>query len=122
MILKKNNTDRSVFFVDASKEFRKEGPRNYLDPEHIDKIVDAVLKREDVEKFAHLATFKEIQGNDFNLNIPRYVDNSEEEEEIDLYATFTELAQLDQQEADVDSQLAKYFKELGIDLNEKVTA
>lgn len=118
VILKKNNTDRSVFFVDASKEFRKEGPRNYLDPEHIDKIVDAVLKREDVEKFAHLATFKEIQGNDFNLNIPRYVDNSEEEEEIDISSTFAELTKLNNQESEVDLQLSKYFKELGFAFEE----
>ena len=121
VILKKNNTDRSVFFVDASKEFRKEGPRNYLDPEHIDKIVDAVLMREDVEKFAHLATFEEIQGNDFNLNIPRYVDNSEEEEEIDIKATFAELAKLDLQEVEVDMRLSKYFNELGVCLVGKVT-
>lgn len=118
VILKKNNTDRSVFFVDASKKFRKEGPRNYLDPEHIDKIVDAVLKREDVEKFAHLATFKEIQGNDFNLNIPRYVDNSEEEEEIDISSTFAELTKLNNQESEVDLQLSKYFKELGFAFEE----
>lgn len=121
VILKKNNTDRSVFFVDASKEFRKEGPRNYLDPEHIDKIVEAVLKREDVEKFAHLATFEEIQSNDFNLNIPRYVDNSEKEEKIDISATFADLAKLERQEAEVDVQLSKYFQELGIVLDEKVT-
>lgn len=122
VILKKNNPDRSVFFVDASKEFRKEGPRNYLDPEHIDQIVDAVLKREDVEKFAHLATFEEIQGNDFNLNIPRYIDNSEEEEAIDIESTFFELTKLGQQETEVDSQLSKLFKELGICFDEKVTA
>lgn len=120
VILKKNNTDRSVFFVDASKEFRKEGPRNFLDPEHIDKIVDAVLRREDVEKFAHLATFEEIQGNDFNLNIPRYVDNSEEEDEIDITATFSEIAKLDILEKEVDFKLEEFFKELGINLYEKV--
>ena len=122
VILKKNNTDRSVFFVDASKEFRKEGSRNYLDPKHIDKIVEAVLKREDVEKFAHLATFEEIQGNDFNLNVPRYIDNSEEEKEVDIQSTFSELTKLDQQEAEVDLQLSRFFKELGIRFDEKVTA
>ena len=120
VILKKNNTNRSVFFVDASKEFRKEGPRNYLDPEHIDKIVNAVLKREDVEKFAHLATFEEIQGNEFNLNIPRYIDNSEEEEEIDIESTFAELAKLDSQEGEIDLILEKFFKELWIGIGTKV--
>ena len=122
VVLKKDNTDRSVLFVDASKEFRKEGPRNYLDSEHIDKIADVVLKRKDVEKFAHLATFEEIQGNDFNLNIPRYIDSSEEEEEIDIESTFSELAKLDQQEAEVDLQLSRFFKELGIRFDEKMTA
>lgn len=119
VVLKKNNTDRSVLFVDASKEFRKEGPRNYLDPEHIDKIVDAVLRREDVEKFAHLATFEEIQSNDFKLHMPCYIDNSEEEEEIDIESTFSELAKLNQREAKVDLQLSKFFKELGISFEEK---
>mgnify|MGYP001647952783 FL=1 len=114
VILKKNNTDRSVFFVDASKEFRKEGPRNYLDPEHINKIVEAVLKRENVEKFAHLATFEEIQSNDFNLNIPRYVDNSEEEAEIDILTIFAELEKLDTQEVAIDKKLDKFLSELGI--------
>lgn len=114
VILKKNNTDRSVFFVDASKEFRKEGPRNYLDPEHINKIVEAVLKRENVEKFAHLATFEEIQSNDFNLNIPRYVDNSEEEAEIDISTIFAELEKLDTQEVAIDKKLDKFLSELGI--------
>lgn len=114
VILKKNNTDRSVFFVDASKEFRKEGPRNYLDPEHINKIVEAVLKRKNVEKFAHLATFEEIQSNDFNLNIPRYVDNSEEEAEIDISTIFAELEKLDTQEVAIDKKLDKFLSELGI--------
>lgn len=119
VILKKNNTDRSVFFVDASKKFRKEGPRNYLDPEHIDKIVNAVLKREDVEKFAHLATFEEIQINDFNLNVPRYVDNFEEEEKIEISAVIAELENLAKQETKVDAELAVFFKELGVNFYEK---
>lgn len=118
LILKKNNTDRSVLFVDASKEFRKEGPRNYLDQDHIEKIVDAVFKRKDVEKFAHLATFEEIQSNDFNLNIPRYIDNSEEEEEIDITAIFADLSALDKQEAAIDKDLNKFLSELSI--NNKV--
>ena len=123
VILKKersDHSDRSVFFVDASKEFRKEGPRNYLDPEHIDKIVDAVLERQDVEKFAHLASFDEVQNNGFNLNIPRYVDTSEKEEEVDIAATLAELAQLSQQETEIDSLLSKYFHELGINSETKV--
>lgn len=121
VILKKNNTDRSVFFVDASKEFRKEGPRNYLEPEHIDKIVDAVLKRKDIEKFAHLATFEEIQGNDFNLNIPRYVENIEEEEQIDIATILAELIDLSSQESKIDDKFADLLNELGIKFNIKAS-
>ncbi len=91
IILKKNNTDRSIFFIDASKEFRKDKAQNYMDPEHIDKIVAAYTERRDIDKFAHLATYEEIKENDFNLNIPRYVDTSEPEPEIDLKALTAEM-------------------------------
>ena len=114
VILKKNNTDRSVFFVDASKEFRKEGPRNYLDPEHINKIVDAVLKRENVEKFAHLAAFEQIENNEFNLNIPRYVDIADEEESINIEESLKELTSLEVKEKAIDSELENFLTELGI--------
>ena len=72
------------------------------------------MKRENVEKFAHLATFEEIQSNDFNLNIPRYVDNSEEEAEIDISTIFAELEKLDTQEVAIDKKLDKFLSELGI--------
>ena len=113
VILKKDNPDRSVFFVDASREFKKVGPRNYLEPKHIDKIVETVLARKDVEKYAHLASFEEIEKNDFNLNIPRYVDNQEEEEQIDINSIFSELNALNNQEKDIDNELENLFKELG---------
>lgn len=114
VILKKDNPGRSVFFVDASGEFKKVGPRNYLEPEHIDKIVNTVKERKDVEKYAHLASFEEIEKNDFNLNIPRYVDTQEAEEQVDLAVTFRELDRLAAEEKDIDSQLAVFFKELGL--------
>lgn len=79
IILKKDRTSRDILFIDASKEFRKDKAQNFLDPEHIDKIVQAYAERRDVEKFAHLASYDEIQENDYNLNIPRYVDTFEEE-------------------------------------------
>ena len=118
MVLKKNSTNRDVLFIDASKEFRKERAQNFLDPEHIEKIFKAFCERKDVEKFAHLATFEEIQKNDFNLNIPRYVDTSEEEEQIDVQETFRELAKIDAEEKVVDEKLAGFFKELGISFRE----
>ncbi len=62
----------------------KEKNQNKLSKENIDKIIEAYKKREDVEKYAHVATFEEIKENDFNLNIPRYVDIFEEEEPVDM--------------------------------------
>ena len=118
VVLKKNNTERNVLFIDASKEFRKERAKNFLDPEHIEKIFTTYTARKDVEKYAHLATFNEIEKNGFNLNIPRYVDTSEEEKEIDLQTTFAELAKLEQEEREVDARLAEFFKELGVCFNE----
>lgn len=114
VVLKKNNPDRSVLFIDGSKEFRKERAKNFLDPVHIEKLFTTYVERKDIEKYAHLATYQEIEQNDFNLNIPRYVDSTEEEEEVDLQATFAELAKLEQEEKDVDAKLAEFFKELGL--------
>ena len=118
IILKKDNPDRSVLFIDASKEFRKERAKNFLDQEHIDKIFNTYIERKDVDKYAHLATMEEIESNGYNLNIPRYVDTSEPEEEIDLNATFAELKKLEQEEKEVDAKLAVFFKELGLNFDE----
>ena len=118
IILKKDNPDRSVLFIDASKEFRKERAKNFLDQEHIDKIFNTYIERKDVDKYAHLATMEEIESNGYNLNIPRYVDSSEPEEEIDLNATFAELKKLEQEEKEVDAKLAVFFKELGLNFDE----
>ena len=84
IILKKDKTDRSVYFIDASEEFEKKGNKNELTEDNIQKIFKALRSREDIDKFAHLAEFDEIEENGFNLNIPRYVDTFEEEEPIDL--------------------------------------
>lgn len=114
IVLKKYNLDRSVLFIDASKEFRRDQSQNFLDPEHINKIFKTYIERKDVDKYAHLATIEEIESNGFNLNITRYVDSLEPEEEIDLNATFAELKKLEQEEKEVDAKLASFFKELGL--------
>lgn len=84
IILRKDKTDRSVYFIDASCEFAKKGNKNELTEENIQKIFKAYKSKEEIDKFAHLAKFEEIEENAFNLNIPRYVDTFEEEEAIDL--------------------------------------
>ena len=114
VVLKKNNPDRSVLFIDGSKEFRKERAKNFLDSEHIDKLFTAFKDRKDIEKYSHLASFEEIQKNEFNLNIPRYVDTLEEEEQIDLQSTIDELSKLRKEELEVDKKLKAFFDELGL--------
>jgi type I restriction enzyme M protein len=114
VFLKKNNRDRSILFVDASKEFKKEKARNLLTDENVKKIVDTVLARKDVDKFAHLASYEEIVKNDYNLNIPRYVDISEPEPEIDINDVISQYHKTEEEENALKEELASYFKDLGI--------
>ena len=95
IVLKKGHVNRDVLFIDASKEYRKEKAQNFMDAEHIDRIMAAYDERKDVDKFAHLATFEEIKENDYNLNIPRYVDTSEPEPEVDLKAVCANIKAID---------------------------
>lgn len=84
IVLKKHREGRDVLFIDASNLYTKGKKQNTMEAEHIDKVVELYKNRESVDKVAYLASFEDIEKNDFNLNIPRYVDTSEEEEEIDL--------------------------------------
>ncbi len=86
MVLKKNRANTDTLIVDASKGFVKEGKNNRLQASHIKRIVDVVVERKAVPKFSTLASKEEIQRNDYNLNIPRYVDSSEPTEPQDVYA------------------------------------
>ena len=105
----------NILFIDASKEFESGKNQNILRDQDIDKIVEAYEKREDIEKFAHIASMDEIAENGFNLNIPRYVDTFEPEPEIDLNAVAKEIRALQGEIKDIDKQLKPYFKELGLD-------
>ncbi|MFM1564380.1 N-6 DNA methylase [Helcococcus ovis] len=84
IILKKNRTNRDVLFIDASREFEKKSNRNELTEENITKILNAYKNRENIDKYAYLASFEEIKENEFNLNIPRYVDTFEPEPIVPL--------------------------------------
>ncbi len=108
-----NQERKDVLFIDASKEFKAGKNQNTLLPEHIDKIFETYKNRAEIEKFSHLASFDEIKENDFNLNIPRYVDTFEEEEEIDLAAVKAEIADLELQLQEVQAQMQDYLEELG---------
>ncbi len=115
LVFKKcRETPDDILFIDASKDFEKVKNQNMLREEHITKIVDTYRNRMVIEKYSHLATLKEVADNDYNLNIPRYVDTFEEEEEIDIQAVMREIKDLEAQRAKLDEEIEVYFKELGL--------
>jgi type I restriction enzyme M protein len=111
---RKNPDD--VLFIDASQGFEKVKTQNKLLPEHIDKIVAAYQNRTNEEKYSHVAPIAEIKANDFNLNIPRYVDTFEEEERIDLEVVAGELGALDVDMKATDDAIAGFCQQLHISL------
>ncbi len=113
LVFKRNKADNSVMFIDASREYQDGKNQNKLRQSDIDKVVATYQARESVDKYAYLASFEEIQENDFNLNIPRYVDTFEEEEEIDIEAVQDEISQLETELEGVKQEMAGYLKELG---------
>lgn len=113
LIFKKQKTDDTVLLIDASSEFKAGKNQNLLTTENIQKIVNTYRARVSVDKYAYLAKPEEIQGNDYNLNIPRYVDTFEAEEEIDLMAVRREREQLKAQLAVLENEMDNYLKELG---------
>ena len=116
LVLKKNRTHTGdILFIDASNDFDKQKNQNKLLPEHLDKIIDAFTQRQNIDKYAKVATLQEVKDNDYNLNIPRYVDTFEAEDEIDLNAIAQQLKDLEKQSQKTDEVIADFCKELGID-------
>jgi len=115
LVFKKCKEDPDhILFIDASKEFEKVKNQNMLREEHINKIVETYRSRTAIEKYSYLATLAEVAENDYNLNIPRYVDTFEEEEEIDIRAVMQEIKELEAKRAELDKEIEGYFKELGL--------
>lgn len=113
LIFKKHKTDNNVLFIDASREYKSGKNQNILTSDNIQKVLDTYKARETVDKYAYLATLDEIKENDFNLNIPRYVDTFEEEAEIDLVAIRNERVQLQNELKTLEAEMEGYLKELG---------
>jgi len=107
--------DDSILFIDASKEFEKGKNQNKLTDENIAKIFATYKERKEIEKYSHRASLDEIKENEFNLNIPRYVDTFEEEEEIDIDAVAKELKKLNEKEVGLQDKIAEFCKELKIE-------
>lgn len=114
LLFKKHKDDNKVLFIDASREFKSGKNQNLLTPENIQKIVETYKARQTTDKYSYLATLEEIAENDYNLNIPRYVDTfEEEEEEIDWVAVRNERLALQNELTDLEAQMAGYLEELG---------
>lgn len=114
LLFKRGRTDSDVLFVDASREFEQGKNQNRLRETDIAKVVETYKTFETIEKYAYRAKFEEIKGNDFNLNIPRYVDTFEDEEEIDIKAVQAEIVDLERELVEVRSQMDKYLRELNL--------
>ena len=110
--MKKHRDGRDVLFIDASKKFNKGKKQNEMTDEHINSVIDLYMKRETVDKESYLASFEDIEKNDFNLNIPRYVDNFEKEEPVDINALLTEMKQTDEETQKVQSDFVSMLHEL----------
>lgn len=114
LVFKKSRQTKDVLFIDASREFEKAKNQNKLNPEHIEKVVEAYVKREDIDRYAHVASLDEIKENEYNLNIPRYVDTFEPEEEIDLVEV-QKLIERDEKEiAELEKIIAEQLRILGV--------
>lgn len=116
MVFRKDRTQNDVLFIDASAEehYEKDKNQNKLREQDIEKIVETYEQRKTVDKYSYVATLDEIKENDFNLNIPRYVDTFEEEEPVDMEAVRDNILNIKREIQEVEVQMEKYLKELGL--------
>ena len=116
LVFKKcRETPDDVLFIDASQHFEKAKQQNYLRDSDVDKIVDTYRSRLEEPKYSKRATLAEIAANDYNLNIPRYVDTFEAEDSIDISKLTVQIKELQAKEKETDRVIASYCKELGIE-------
>ena len=115
MVYKKcREQPNDILFIDASNDFEKVKTQNHLRPSDINKIITTYRERKEIEKYSKKATLQEVESNDYNLNIPRYIDTFEAVEQIDITAVATNLKQLVAQQKSINSKIAAYCKELNI--------
>ncbi|KYD07962.1 type I restriction-modification system subunit M [Heyndrickxia sporothermodurans] len=116
LVFKKNRTRKEVLFIDASAEgnYEKGKNQNQLREQDIAKIVETYDNWEAIDKYSYVATLDEIKENDYNLNIPRYVDTFEEEEPVDMAQVKENIQNIKQELAEVEEQMEKYLQELGL--------
>ena len=112
IVLKKHREGRDVLFVDASNLFEKEKKQNVMNKEHIDRVIKLYNDRKTVDKLSFLASYEDIEKSDFNLNIPRYIDTSEEEEEIDIRELSESFRDINREINECNEALLEMFGEL----------
>ena len=115
MVMKKNKIDNKTLFIDATNECIKVTNNNKLTPENIDRIVDAFTKREDLEHFAHLASYEEIVGNDYNLSVSTYVEAEDTREKIDIVRLNAEIKEIVAREQVLRDEIDKIIAEIEVD-------
>ena len=116
LIFKKNRTRNDILFIDASGEghYEKGKNQNKLREEDLQEIEKVYNNYETVDKYSYVASLEEIKENDYNLNIPRYVDTFEEEEMVDMDAVAQNILNIKAELEEVEKQMAKYLEELGL--------
>jgi type I restriction enzyme M protein len=116
LIFDKGKNTKDVLFIDASREYLDGKNQNRLRDHDIEKIVQTYQRFETESRYAYRATFNEIKEKDFSLNIPRYVDTFEEEEDVDILAVQMEIEQLEETLSTIRQEMAGYLEELGFDV------
>lgn len=114
LVFKKKRSQQNILFIDASHDFVKGKNQNSLNDEQVAKIIATYRNRETIDKYSYLASLEEIKNNDYNLNIPRYVNCFEAEEEIDIQATKAEIAKIEAELAEMKQKMQVYLSELGL--------
>lgn len=112
LVFKKDRKEKDVLFIDASKECEKGKNQNRLRDEDVEKIYKAYKDRKDIEKYSKVVNLKEIEDNEYNLNIPRYIDSFEDEDNIDLKSIREEISKLEAERDSLDSSIAKILKDI----------
>lgn len=112
LVLKKNKQDDTTLFIDASKEFVKEGKKNKLKERNREKILQTYIERKEVKHFSSLANIEKIKENDYNLSVNRYVEQEDTKEAIDIKALNSEISQIVEKQSALRNRLESIIKEL----------
>ena len=114
LVFRKSSEDKDVFFINASQEYEKKGLENILTEANVDKIVDTFNEKKEVQRFSHMASYEEIEKNDFNLSVARYVNQYKFKEKLDYQEEIKNLEKLDEKLSQTDETLKNLMGDLGL--------